>query len=386
MSFIILGTHPDNRTRAIVFPMFSAATVIALLSFAFWSSQCHSGVVSMCKKAPYSGDELSIPVYWISSPKGKERRRYMEKQLRDIGLSQRAYRINAILPSSSSFNITRLETPCKRNTKKDAACVVSHLKAIYTAIYNPYNQRNMTSKWGSGSSLADSEYALILEDDVEFKFKVNFRELIRSVSDKNFGILQLVTSNIEAVDSLWDSFGDGAPDAYWSLSKWSDRSRDGKTALYWSTQAYIINKRVVRALIDDVIDEYIGIRILLIYSASYLPPTFLYVDLRGHIKISFKLISSFSVNNCRRTKKYPCVLCNCLFADSYIYSGAGPTYVSKLPLFNGADVGLTSEMHSDHISVHSTAFNRIADIQKKIVEGIGNSSRIPGFIQALRCD
>ena len=39
------------------------------------------------------------------------------------------------------------------------------------------------------------------------------------------------------------------------------------------------------------------------------------------------------------SKSFPCVLANCLFADTYIYQLLGPTYVSTIPLVIGGKIG-----------------------------------------------
>ena len=110
-------------------------------------------------------------------------------------------------------------------------------------------------------------------------------------------------------------------------------------------QAYLINKKVVKPFIDDVITVGPG----------------------G--EKSFKIINSFYPNECKRTKEYPCVLANCLFADSYIYSGAGPTYVTKIPLFTGASVAMKSTVHDDHVPAHKEGFSKINTLTNIIREG-----------------
>ena len=87
-----------------------------------------------------------LKAYWINLDERVQRRVFMESQLRDIGLNHK--RISAITPSSPRFNITALEKPCKRNTNKDLAVILSHLVSIREAIYDVDG---------------DANYALILE-------------------------------------------------------------------------------------------------------------------------------------------------------------------------------------------------------------------------------
>ena len=77
----------------------------------------------------------------------------------------------------------------KKNTRRELTVTLSHLLAIRSAIYDPS---------GSGSP-----YALILEDDLQLAFQVDFPALIRSSPNPSgFGVLQLVTSNEFSVLNL----------------------------------------------------------------------------------------------------------------------------------------------------------------------------------------
>jgi hypothetical protein len=153
-----------------------------------------------------------------------------------------------------------------------------------------------------------------------------------SSAPSHFGILQLMTSNIEAIHKLWHKYTDSVHKtkniSLWTRNSWDSLTKDRKTVLFWSAQAYIINKQVVKAFIDDVILDY---------SRSFYP------------SFSFRIINSFDSRTCKRTKIRPCILANCLFADSYIYAGASPTYVSNIPIFNGDKLGYDSSVHQDQV-------------------------------------
>jgi hypothetical protein len=78
----------------------------------------------------------------------------MVKQLDDVGLNHT--RISAITPQDSRFNIVKLSKPCKRNTDKDLAVILSHLSSIHQAVHDIEG---------------DPNYALILE--VFYGYKSN---------------------------------------------------------------------------------------------------------------------------------------------------------------------------------------------------------------------
>ncbi len=230
---------------------------------------------------------------------------------------------------------------------------------------------------------------------MRFLYDVDFAALIAS-APADFGILQLVTSNTEAINSLLAQFMSQQPSGmrksngsvsdsdvssgvsshrYWRRSAWNHFTKNGKTSLYWSAQAYIVNKRVVRPFIDDVVS---------LGSA----------DEGGRLR--FKIVNSFFPNSCTRTKQRPCVLSNCLFADSYIFAGGGPTYVSTIPLFSGARVGLTSTIHQEQVSFHSDAFALIRAVTAELravnsssssnsSTDAASSSFLPDYLHAPRC-
>lgn len=280
---------------------------------------------------------IDIPAYWINLADSVERKRYMRHMLnvkaRPIGIGHHK-RIEAVAPDSPGYKIKKLEQPCKRNTPSDFAIIMSHLSAMRTAVYDNHQ------------SVGESPYALILEDDVEFLYDINLHSLIRT-APPDFGVLQLMTSNIEAIDELWDKYTSShktmkeevnlVGKERWTLNHWQNTTGNGKYARYWGALGYIINKKVVKPFLDDVIEH----------------------DDKTDMN-SYKLINSFFPNRCQRTRDRPCVLANCLFSDTYIYSGAGPTYVSNVPLVTSGKVASTA--HENHIQAHETAFKRIGEI------------------------
>ena len=350
--------------------------------------------------------ENNPTVYWINVENSNLRRQYMQDHLES--LSFKHHRVVAVSPSSPTYNLSKLQKPCKRNTEKDISTIMSHLKAIHTAIYSNQSYANHSSKRQLRKELRSkkdastdgiistnmSDYALIMEDDVKFIYQLNFTSLILS-APKNFGILQLSTSNEEALHHLWSTFteksnigaahfegksvleqnnlralfdSNTSSSNWWTYNHWNSQTKDKRTTLYWSAQAYIINKKIVKPFIDDVIDTW------------------------SNGSISFKIVNGFNQRYCQRSKNFPCILANCLFADTYIYAGGGPTYVSHIPLFTGANVGLKSDMHQEQVGAHKVGFDAIDDITKEVRRGtyLGSgtlgprSLLIPSFIMNPR--
>lgn len=244
-------------------------------------------------------------------------------------------RVGAITPNSSEYLVDMLEQPCKRNTPRDISVILSHLKAMHTAVYS--------KTLGGGG-----DYALILEDDVKFLYDIDFSALIKN-APPDFGILQLITSNVEALNSLLHQYKTSSEaEKHWKKTAWNHFTKNKKTSLYWSAQAYLINKKIIKPFLDDVI--------------TVNPTT-------G--ALHFKIVNSFFPNQCKRTKERPCVLSNCLFADSYIFSGAGPTYISTIPLFTGSKIGYTSTIHQEQVSFHQEAFGLIKSISHELTRKSG---------------
>lgn len=310
--------------------------------------------------AEISVDSHVIPadlvVVWINLDRDASRRTYTEKMLTNSGL-HRHYRISAVDSKSSSFSkqIEQLEMPCKRNTHNDLAVTMSHLKAMHFALYNIPS--------------ISSRYALIIEDDVRFLFSINFTALIDS-APKNFGLLQLTTSNHEASNLLWRNFKRKVSvhhkslEDYWHFANWRNSSRNGKTYLFWSMQAYLVQLPVIMSFIDDVV-----------VNAS-----------NHHNNIRYKLVNSFFPAQCKRTRQRPCILSNCLFADSYIYAGCEPTYVSAIPLVTGTSIGLNSSTHQEQVRFHIEGFAAIDRIYHEIKLSRGSNCSNGGGGRRKLCE
>ena len=281
-----------------------------------------------------------LPAYWISLAENTDRHAHMEGLLKGSSAHHQGIgthtRVDAIKPDSHGYRISKLEKPCNRNTEKDLAIILSHLSAMHRAVH----------------AKDDSEYALILEDDVYFPVSVDFRKVVES-APSDFGILQLVTTNSEALRTLHEGYSISHKSELWTRSLWTDKTKNGKYTLYWGAIGYIVNKKVIKRFIDDVIEE----------------------DNKGGL--SFKIVNSFNQNQCKRTKERPCILANCLFSDSYLYSGGGPTYVANFPLLTSGGVGLNSTTHQNQVSAHIEAFGIIDKF-------ISDMRRLPKYLKCAK--
>ena len=194
------------------------------------------------------------------------------------------------------------------------ACTVSHLTAIHSAIY--YNDSN--------------PYAIIAEDDNRFAFDINIEQLINS-APKDFTILQLFTSSIKLIPSLWNRYIQNNSDL------WLDRSDNSINSDFRSAGAYIINKARLKPIINSII--------------KLLP------DGRKEMKIiaarkkysnhKFTCIPKECCNNQHNflNKNTPCVNSPLGYiADIYIYA-LGKTYVLTVPIMTGGSQATNSTLY-----------------------------------------
>ena len=253
-------------------------------------------------------------------------------------------RMRAVTPSLISIpnkNVTMRVTPHIVQTELEMCCVLSHLLAIYTAVYD--DKLDPTNP-----------YALIVEDDVNFEMDVDFAAMADKAPE-GFGILQLMTSSSHDVDRLWKVYNETRKQ--WTRRHWETG--------YWSTQAYLINKRVVKKFIDQVVVPYPG------WSGNT------NTDL-PHFKI---VTPSQKFWACSDTGP-ACYVPFRIVADIYLYTGCGPTYVSHLPFFNGAITNST--IHHKHFKTHRESFLEIGKVLEDVRQ---NATILPPFVKPLpeRC-
>ena len=326
----------------------------------------------------------SIPVYWINLPRSKFRRHYFEYQLGTMGLVHK--RIQASTKGDDVVSNSTIHVSPKINhTPFELSCVISHLIAIHTAIYDEDNKSN--------------PYALITEDDINFEMDVDLLTLAEH-APKNFGVLQLMTSASSYVGSLWKKykedviklkFNDIDPsnnptnsinniNNSTNLNK-SNKSRNLKNIdeknskdnfphhliwkprryddPLWSTQAYLINKKNVRKFIDKMIK---------------------YDNTTGRYKVD---IFNPSEKDFPCPKKTNCYLPFRIVSDMYIFSGCNPAYTSKIPMFNGASVGANSTIHlrKNNDVAHAKSFIEIAGV----LENVRNNEKLlPPYIRVKK--
>eukprot|EP01041_Mallomonas_annulata_P011470 gene11470-23988_t len=210
-----------------------------------------------------------------------------------------------------------------RNLLKELAGTIGHLMAIHKAVYAPFK----------------SPYALIMEDDVSFGFKVNFTALALT-APKDFLVLQLLTSNDNRVEQMWEQYKKNPRDM------WIGRRIRGPHHMdFWCAGAYIIHRERFKPLLDRIFNVHpngtIDLRIIAAYHRPCYP------------------IGCCDEDNWKPPKKPPCIYSPRGFgADDFIYA-LGPTYVLRVPVVGGAGVGNTSTIHQYEVKRHVNAFRLI---------------------------
>lgn len=291
----------------------------------------------------------SVPVYWVNLNKSKTRRKYFSEQLENLGMWNQ--RIRAVTPEDDVVKGATLAViPAVQHTSVELSCVVSHLIAMHTAIYDEMSK--------------DNQYALITEDDVSFEMDVDFLTLAE-LAPKDFGALQLMTSSSLVVKNYWNKYKEDL-----SIHKTNASTKHGITAFpdeliwkrrkvnsqYWSTQAYLINKKIAKSFIDRVV--------------SYNSTTSLY---------SIKIVNpSEKLFPCSKPDR--CFLPYRIVGDTYLYSGLEPSYLSRIPIFNGASVGENSTIHAKKSknTAHIKSFSEIAVVLDDVRE---NPLLLPSYIR-----
>jgi GR25 family glycosyltransferase involved in LPS biosynthesis len=120
------------------------------------------------------------PVYVINMERSKNRKEYIEDHFKKYGVSKYSF-IEAVDGSIEDLSNFIINHEALQITKGEAACSISHLKAI--------------ESWLDSS---DSEYAIIVEDDVSFEtvdfWNFQWTDFLSSIT-KKYDILQLAIIN-----------------------------------------------------------------------------------------------------------------------------------------------------------------------------------------------
>ena len=203
--------------------------IVSLLS---WSPKVIKAIQTA---APYTchwnRSENAPHVYWINMEKSVERRLVMTKHLdevfgvgkhtrfraltmdeiyvpKDIANTWMSYNVpwttkeyESVIPQRDRITPTSKFWPYrvilstlfgrrKTNKLKEIGCTISHLFAIYQAVHE---------------TKSSSKYALIIEDDVQFLFNIDW-DALAATAPKDFGILQLFNSNKDTLTLRWDDY------------------------------------------------------------------------------------------------------------------------------------------------------------------------------------
>lgn len=297
-----------------------------------------------------------IPVYYVNLNSSVERRHYTERLLTQKGFSFQ--RVEAFtehdVDDRVKMEVTSIQNILKPNVK-ETACIASHLHAMLLAVSD------------NTSSTSSFPYALIIEDDVKFEFDIDWLGLIED-APKDFTILQLTTSNDEMVDQLWKQYirentatlphlrgGDGSEVEGASTPLWYKRQQ--WTDPLWSTQAYVIHKERVRSELF----KYFTPAVTGLPMIKIIPP---------------------SIFTCRAT---PCIIPFRVVADIYLYLVFSPSYMSRIPLLNGAasedHAGIDSYIQSSEaVDGHKRKF---AQIEALVHNVINNSTLLPSYLHPI---
>jgi GR25 family glycosyltransferase involved in LPS biosynthesis len=325
---------------------------------------------------------LNIPIYYINMDSDLGRRNFTETQLNSLGYSNykrvRAWTEEDV-HQRVNLRVNSIPNMMKANLR-EYGCIASHLMAMYTAItdYDKGSQdkdkeNHTKSLRGSQKKHQDFPYALIIEDDVTFEFPVNWEEMISSIPNKNFSILQLATSNSEKTQVLWKDYlgmttfpeqlttdvqEKNSLDKVRSENQWFQRSWNSE---FWSTQAYLINLNELRPLIEFIVQYSTEDKQ---HHITFFPPP--------NVVCTGVITVGDNNNNNNDNNFTPCILPFRIVADIYLYSLFQPTYISRIPLFNGVKDSLTIQESS------------IQDNGKKLHGHLKSFSEIELVIQEIR--
>ena len=261
------------------------------------------------------------PVYWINLDSNVERRRHIENELKFLNVS---YHVRVSALTKATCHIIMLERTCRLMSLNDIAILCSHLKALYTAVTD------------TNTYAINNKYVLILEDDIHFKFNIDFKKLIEMAPP--FGMIQLMTSHAKHFDGIWNTYKNSE---YRNL--FTKREKDSNI---WSAQAILVDKEAIKGYILNA------------------------VTMMSSGQLGFKIIGTQSLQKELLSSPFkPSVYSNCQFADTFIYSLGYPTYILNTPLMNGANVGLNSTFHNIHVPFHIRGFAAVQDAQEKMIKG-----------------
>lgn len=286
-----------------------------------------------------SGRPFDLPIYWINLDRMTTRSEGMRTHLEAIGAPYHK-RIPAL--TAATCNLLMIESPCMRVNVLDIAIMCSHLNALYEALHDP------------APFAEQSDYFVVLEDDVRFLWSVDFQALIAQ-APKDFGSLQLMLSHRPHINDVWEEY---ATKDISSSVMFPARYRN---ASVWSAQAILYRKNAIREFID----------------AAVVPD-------RRTGKRGFKMVNSFQYDKLLARQPSstseerqevllinayrPVIACECLFADMFLYAMARPSFYLALPILNSLPEGMSSTIHQDHVQFHMHGFVYIETLFEQLIE------------------
>lgn len=219
-----------------------------------------------------------------------------------------------------------------KNTPKELGCTISHLVAMRNAIY---------------STTAKNRYALIVEDDIQIPFDIDFDKLTAS-APADFGILQLFNSNEGSMEATWNKYVQN------NNFLWMQRHAL-KYFDFWSTCAYLIDRVVMKPVIDAVMSVENGWNSFKVVAGINNPCVPLGCCAPGS--------DVFEV-------KPPCVWAPRGYqADSFLYAMT-KTYMLSMPLITNGKGTNESTFHQLHVEMfHHKAFRRQRTYINEMLKG-----------------
>lgn len=183
----------------------------------------------------------------------------------------------------------------------------------------------------------------MVEDDFLSPFDVDYEALART-APRGFGFLRLVTSNEFLLERQWTKFQRNSSDL-WSGSL-SDKYYDS-----WATKAYLVDREVLRPVIDALLQDVVvstpaqpyrrlqDVKVLAGLASPCLP-------LQCCNASSAESFSGSAVSG-RFEDRLPCVLSKTGFQSERFLFHLAPTYALNVPLFTANLNGLSSMLKGE---------------------------------------
>lgn len=207
-----------------------------------------------------------LEVYWINGNNSASASNHTVNHLHEVGIYDKVNRIESVhfndvyIPSKVRSNshshscfsksgsaasrdksstkshiVTQLCGKNKNALDENLVITMSHLKALHKAV----------------NSATKATYALVIEDNTDFRFDLDLDALIQSVYTQfgvdKFAMLQLTSTNHYLFNYLWHTYSRN------QTKQWEDYNPKLNQHDSYSTSAYLINKNVLRPLINKVV-------------------------------------------------------------------------------------------------------------------------------------